>query len=154
MVIHNYSGEVLEKYSGLASGSTTNVQFAKSTISLGIYPINLYLFNHVDLDFGISLSRLIQEDFHGTKSGWSGNVNGGIDSFQYDLEEKYQNISATWYFGIQAKVGYDFYLSETLILSPFYSFKIGLSDEFSEILSDTRLMGHYLCIGIEKRLGK
>ncbi|MFO7669847.1 MAG: hypothetical protein R6W31_09335 [Bacteroidales bacterium] len=35
LAYHNYSGEVLEKYSGLASGSTTNVQFAKSTISLG-----------------------------------------------------------------------------------------------------------------------
>lgn len=150
----DYSGDIIEKYSGLASYSTTEVYFSKSTITLGLFPINYYLFNHVDLNFGISLSRLLTEDFTGSKSGCQYNPNGGDDCFQIDLAEEYESFSSNWNFGIQARIGYDFYLSETLVLSPIYSFYLGMSDEFSDIVSDTKLMRHYLCIAIEKRIGK
>ena len=150
----DYSGDIIEKYSGLAGGSTTEVNFSKSTITLGLFPINFYLFNHVDLNFGLSLSRLLTEDFGGSKSGCYGNPNGGYDCFQIDLIEEYESFSSNWNFGIQARIGYDFYLSETLVLSPIYFFYLGLSDEFSDIVSNSKLMGHYLCIGIEKRIGK
>jgi len=151
---HTYGGEIQEKYSGLASWSTTNVQITKSSISVGIFPINLYLFNHIELDFGVLFSGLIQEDFNGTKMGCSGNVNGGFDCFTINLEEKYQNISARWVFGIQAKVGYDFHLSETLILAPSYSLSLGLSDEFSEVILDKRFMRHNICLGVKKKIGE
>jgi hypothetical protein len=151
---HTYEGVIQEKYSGLASGATTNVQFTRSSISVGIFPVNLYLFNHLELDFGVLFSRLIQEDFNGTKIGCSENVDGGFDCSTIKLVEEYQSISARWVLGIQAKVGYDFHLSETLILAPFYSLNLGLSDEFSVAVMDTRFMKHNICLGIKKRIGK
>lgn len=150
----SYDGKVAENYSGLAGRSTTEAHFSKSLVSLHMFPLSFFVLNKFELNFGLFLSGLIKEEFSGTISGCYGNPNGGYDCYQQDLEDKYNSLCSRWAYGFEGRISYDFLLSESLILSPSYTFSFGISDEFSEELENTNLMGHTLLLGIKYKIDK
>jgi hypothetical protein len=152
--LSNYSGELIDNYSGLAGGSKIEAEFQKTTITLGLFPVSFYLFDHVNFNVGIYISRRIHEEFSGIKSGCFDDAKGGFDCHQLELGDKYNSLCLPWTFGIQSRIAYDFYLSESLILTPSYIFSLGLSNEFSIVSRGNRLMSHIFYLGIEKRIGK
>lgn len=150
--LHHYKGNIKETYSGLANSSTTEVYFSKSDISLGLFPLNFYLFNHLNINAGFSISRLLSEDFHGIRSGCSGNPDGTIDSYRIEIDDENDRFSSKWSFALQTRLAYDIHLSENLALSPFYSYSFGFSAEFSELDTDVKLMRHLFGISIKIKL--
>ncbi len=144
-----YGGEIHEKVSGLASGSATAAKFEKSVLSLGLYPLNFYLFKHIDVNFGVELSRRVYESFSGTYSGFS-IIDSGYSFSSYDLQDEYENLSSASQFGLRARIAYDIHLTGSLVLSPQYSYYLGLSSEFDyKIIAYAKSMRHYFCIGIK-----
>lgn len=143
-----YSGEIEASDGGLGGGFTTVAEIDKSIISLGIFPLNFKIKNKIDLNFGMEISRLINENFEGTNSGWIMEQ----PDWSYDLNNKYERFNSLTYFGLRGRVAYDFNLSNTFVISPQYSYYLGLSNEFDEFPKATKSMRHYFCIGIEKKL--
>lgn len=149
-----YDGKVFEREFGLGGGSSFTADFEKSMISLGFYPINKYLFNRLDINIGMVFSRLVHEEFSGSAGGYQMVDSGGYESYRTDLHDRIESFSAPWAFGLQTRIAYDIYLTESLVLSPQYSFYLGIAREFLPTYNNTKLMRHYFCIGFEKRLNK
>jgi hypothetical protein len=142
-----YAGKLEASDGGLGSGFTTIAKVDKSVISLGIFPINFRILKRIDLNFGLIISRLIDESFNGTSSGWIMNQ----PNWSYNLQDKYNQYSSATYFGFQGRIAYDFKLSKLIWISPQYIYYFGLSNEFVEFPEDTKSMRHYFCIGIKKK---
>jgi hypothetical protein len=144
----SYNGELKASDGGLAGDYTVEAKVKKSIISVGIFPINFKIRERLDINIGFELSRLINEEFQGTKSGWfmySPNYN-------YDLKEIYDRFSALKYFGFSGRLAYDFKLSESISISPQYLYYFGLSNEFDEFPERTKSKRQYFCLGIEKKI--
>ena len=91
---------------------------------------------------------MVHETFGGTLSSWRHGQGVKI----YDLNDRYDSFSHTFYFGLQGRIAYNIKLSEEYFLAPQYSYYLGLSGEFSEIPKEIKSMRHYFCIGIVKKL--
>jgi|WetSurSiteA1Bulk_404760.scaffolds.fasta_scaffold25536_3 hypothetical protein len=148
MQFDKYGGNLEANYHGLGGGNTTVAEIDKWIISLGIFPLNFRLFHKIELNFGLEISRLINETYKGKASGWQ----IGQDNWSYDLQDKYDQFSSKMYFGIKGRIAYDFNLSQSMIISPQYSYYFGLSNEFQEFPEYIKSMRHYLCIGIIKKI--
>ena len=132
----------------MAGGNTANIEIEKSLISLGIFPVNFRILNSIDINVGVEISRLIHEKFNGTESGWA----MYFPNWENTLQDEYERYSSLNYAGFIGRVAYDFNLTETIAISPQYSFYYSILNEFDEFPVDTRSMRHMFCIGIEKKL--
>jgi hypothetical protein len=141
----HYSGYVKASDGGLGGRSTVNLNFNKSLISLGIFPLNFRIIQRIDLNIGFELSVMVQESFSGTMSGWSMNN----PSWSYDLKERYSQYNNRVYFGFKGRLAYDFKVSESIWLSPVYMYYFGMSREFDEFPKDARSMRHYFCVSLK-----
>jgi hypothetical protein len=139
-----YGGELKASISKLSGEYTTNARIDKSVISLGVFPVNFKIMDRIDLNFGFELSRLINENYSGTSSGWR----MGTPYWSYDLIDKYDRYNSKTYFGVRGRIAYDFNISDKLAISPQYSYYFGLSKEFDEFPETTKSMRHYFCIGL------
>jgi hypothetical protein len=146
--LDNYGGEINAYTDGLGSGNLTEATIDKWLISLGLFPINFRLFHKIDLNFGFEVSRLINETYNGTISGWLYRQ----PNWSFDLQDKYNHFSLPICIGLRGRIAYDFKLSKTYIISPQYSFYYGLSKEFQEFPHETKSMRHYLSVGIKKKI--
>ncbi len=102
----------------------------------------------MDIYIVIEGSLLISESFKGTYSAWE----MGETDIGYDLNNLYDNYSSRRYFGLRARLAYDFNISKELVISPQYSYYLGLSGEFDEFPETTTSMRHYFSIGIQTKL--
>jgi hypothetical protein len=141
-----YKGKLKASDGGLGGGYTTIANVQKSLISVGVFPINFRFFKRLDVNIGLVISRLIDESFYGTSSGWNMNQ----PNWSYNLHDKYNQYSSNTYFGFQGRIAYDFKLSKSIWISPQYLYYFGLSNEFVEFPEETKAMRHYLCIGLKK----
>ncbi len=140
-----YNGEFTNRDGGQGGSYTYTAKFSKSTIALGLYPINIKATKNLLINFGIILSRMIDENLEGTNYGW------GINTFYWSrpLNEntRYSNRGMI---GFQTRIAYQIKLSENLALLPQYHFYYGMSKEFK--VSEARTMRHYFNIGISKTI--
>jgi len=143
-----YKGKFEVSESGLGGGYTTFAKVDKSVLSLGIFPINFRFLDRIDLNLGLQISRLVNESFSGTSSGWTMNQ----PNWSYNIQDKYNKYSSTTYFGFQGRISYDFKISKSIWISPQYLYYFGLSNEFVEFPKNTKSMRHYFCIGIKNKL--
>lgn len=143
-----YNGDIDVYSGGLGGGGSTRASIEKSTVSLGIFPLNFRIRNRVDLNFGFIISRLVSETFSGSRSGWM----IGRPGYYFDLNDSYDSFSSIMYYGIKGRVAYDFGISDTFVISPQYSFYLGLSGEFTEFPYKTKSMRHFFGLGFEYRI--
>jgi hypothetical protein len=146
--LEKYGGEVKASDSGLGGGSSINMITDKWVISLGIFPLNFQLFNRIEISFGLELSRLLYESYEGTISGWT------IEPSYWssNVEDFYSEYNRKSYIGIKGRIVYDFNLSNSIMISPQYSFYFGLNSEFLERPDNAKSMRHYLCIAVKKKI--
>ncbi len=143
-----YYGKVEASNGGLGGSYTYDIAAQKSVVSLGAFPVNLRFFDRVDVNVGLIASRLVHESFSGKEYGW------GMDSLlrAYSFDREATVKSSKTYFGLQARISYDFKLTESICVSPQYMCYLGTSKEFTEFPRNTKSMRHYLCVGIKKNL--
>ncbi|MGC8823114.1 MAG: hypothetical protein ACP5PZ_00760 [Bacteroidales bacterium] len=144
----NYKGKLNVSDGGLGGDNKTIANTDKSVISLGVFPINCQILKRINLNFGFIISRLINESFDGTISGWAINQ----PNYTYNLQDKYTRISTLTYLGLQGRIAYDFKISKSLIISPQYIYYFGLSNEFAIFPETTKSMRHYFSIGIKRSI--
>lgn len=145
-----FSGELEASGGGQGGGYSTQASIDKSMITLGIFPFNFRILKRVDLNFGLEISRLIDESFNGTTGGWL----WGQPTWSENLEDKYSRFSSLSYFGIKGRISYDFSLTHSISISPQLSYYYGLSSEFNEPPTQTKSMRYSFGIGLKKKLKK
>jgi len=125
------------------SGQRTEAEVSKSTISLGLFPLNLLLFEDLIINLGVEVSSLIFCSTDGMTVEWNRSGNKTV----YDLNEIHFNSDI--YIGIRGRITYDIPVSERLAITPQYSFYWGISNEFAEFPDFAKSMRHYISIGIK-----
>lgn len=147
----SYEGTVQVGNGGVSNANVVEANFKKSIIAITYFPFNFRFRNKLDFNFGLEYSRLLNEKFMGTQSGF----NPIIGSFNYDLNEKYNRFSSKATFGFKVRVAYDFYLSKTLAICPEYMAFVGFSPEFEVApASLARSFRQFACLGIRKKLNR
>ncbi|MCW8898426.1 MAG: hypothetical protein OQJ96_11560 [Flavobacteriales bacterium] len=142
-----------EKYNGafkisdgsLGGGYTNEATFDKSIIALGLYPLNIKVTKNLLINFGIIISRMINENIKGVSYRWV--MNKGLWSYPIDNSKRYSNRGMI---GFQTRLAYQIKLSENFALLPQYHFYYGVSSEFK--ITPTKAMRHYFNIGISKTI--
>lgn len=139
----NYNGEFNISDGSLGGGYTNEATFDKSIIALGLYPLNIKVTKNLRINFGIIISRMINENFEGTHYSWV--ALKGIWSYPIDDSERYSSIEMI---GFQTRLAYQIKLTEKLALLPQYHFYYGFTSETK--ITPTKAMRHYFNIGISK----
>lgn len=143
-----YSGELKASDGGLGGGNSTQASIDKSIITLGVFPLNFRILKSINLNFGLEISRLIDESFIGTTGGWM----MGKPNWSENLQDKYSRYSSLTYFGIRSRISYDFLLTQSIFISPQFSYYHGLSREFDEFPQQTRSRRYSFGIGLKKEI--
>jgi len=147
----SYGGDLEVDVGGTSHAEVIRASVRKSVIAFTYFPFNFRLGKNLDFNFGLEYSRLIQEKFSGTESGF--NPKNG--SFKYVLNEKYDRFSSRAAIGFKVRLAYDFYLSKTLAICPEYMAFVGLSPEFKvSPASYVKSFRHFAGIGIRKKLSR
>ncbi|MCX7985821.1 MAG: hypothetical protein N2662_02645 [Bacteroidales bacterium] len=144
--LDKYGGKIDVSDGGLGGGYKTVATVDKLIISLGIFPVNLMIFKKIEINIGLIISRLIDETFIGTSSGWMLNQ----PSWSYNLHDIYDRFSSSTYTGLQGRIACDFKAFKSVWITPQYFYYYGISDEFTKL--DTKSKRHYIGIGIKKRI--
>ncbi len=147
----NYSGELEASGGGLGGGNSTQVLIDKSVITLGIFPLNFRILKRIDLNFGLEISGLVDESFSETTGGWL----MGQPDWRDNLQDKYSRYSSLIYYGLRGKISYDYLLTQSIFISPQFSYYLGLStefNEFNEFPKQTKSMRYAFGIGIKKKI--
>jgi hypothetical protein len=143
-----YGGKIAVSDGGQGGGYTTTAEIDKSLLSLGIFPVNLKIWNRIDLNLGFEVSALVDENYRGKRSGGI----TGAPSWNENLEDRYDSYSEKGYWGIRGRLAYDFTIDDRFSLSPQYSYYFGMSNEFKEFPEETKSMRHYFSIGVQWEL--
>ena len=144
----NYSGGLRVSEGGQAGRNTTQGTIRKSLLSVEIYPIRLE--GGLDLNIGFAVSTLINHRTNATSSGFF--MGQPFVSWNEAINERYEKFNSSVYFGLIGKLSYRFVISDQLELVPYYSYYIGLSNEFLEFPESTKAMRHNIGIGLSKAL--
>jgi hypothetical protein len=145
--LDKYGGELQASDGGLGGGFTTKAKIEKTLIALGASPVNLRILKRIDFNFGFEVSRLMNEKYMGTSSGWV----LGQTNWSVDLQDRYDRFSALTYFGLRARVAFDLFAFKSLVVSPEYLFYYGISNEFDRFPEETKSIRHSICIGIKRK---
>ncbi|HEY9082858.1 MAG TPA: hypothetical protein VIN73_05960 [Vicingaceae bacterium] len=140
-----YDGEFNISDGSLGGGYTNEATFDKSIIALGLYPLNIKVTKNLRINFGIIISRMINENIKGVSYRWV--MNKGLWSYPIDNSKRYSNRGMI---GFQTRLAYQIKLSENFALLPQYHFYYGVSSEFK--ITPTKAMRHYFNIGISKTI--
>lgn len=149
-----YNGNFTASDGGLGGGYTTTANVEKSVISLGAFPLNFSIKKRLDLNFGIEISRLINESFSGNYYSWMmESTPSGMQAVgkSEDLNTLYKSFSSRNNIGLKARMAYDIALTKRLCLVPQYAYYFGLSKEFIRFPEATKSMRHYFCLGIKRK---
>lgn len=139
-----YSGKIRNYSGGKGSGTTIRANVHKSIVSLGFFPLNFKILDRIDLNFGVEGSMLLHERFSGSNSSW--NIIGGGGT--QDLGEA-ERFNARFYAGACGRLAYEIHWSEHIIISPQYSFHLGLTQEFEDYSTETKSMRHFFGLGVQ-----
>jgi hypothetical protein len=147
--IDHYGLKLDAESGGRAGGSETKAKIYKSLISFVFFPANVTILRKIDINVGLQVSKLLDENFEGNISG---SINNGysIVTSDYELTEIYDKYSSSTYYGLLGKISYEFNVTKTLKIYPQYRFYHGFSNEFIQCPIDTKTNRYYLCIGIRK----
>ena len=140
-----YGGEIYVHEGSLGMGYSTQAKMDKSIVSVGVYPFNFKILDKIDFNIGFEIAKLIQENVTGTRYAYG--LHG--PNYTYNLDDKNHKYNANMYFGLRARIAYDFNLSEKIAISPQYAFYFGASSEFRHFPEYTASMRHFFGIGIQ-----
>lgn len=147
LAFENYSGSARSRTGGLGGGRAVSAEINKTLVSIGIHPFNQNIFKKLKLRAGFVVSVLLHETFSGTVTQSAGN-----SPTTTSLQNEYEKFNSDFYFGLQASLSYDVKVKENFILFPYYSYYLGIINEFSDFPSQTKSMRHHLGIGIRMQL--
>jgi len=147
LMYNKYSGGLTVSDGGLGGGYTTQADFEKQIISLGVYPLNLRDIKGFDINIGFEVSRLIQESINGIRKGWFAGEN-----YSHILQDKQYSSTST--IALCARLAYSFKLNESILILPQYGFYYGLKGEFQEFQKGTKSIRNFIGVGMKMTLNR
>ena len=147
-LLDNYKGSFYTEDGGMGGASKTVAEVERTTIGIGIYPLNFSVVSRIYLSFGAEFSYKISDNTNGYKSGW---VMYGPTTYM-TIENDSMKINKDFVWGISAGAGYALKLSTDWSITPQYKLYLGMSDEFTNTEARIRSLRHNFKIGIIKRI--
>ena len=142
-----YGAHLLASGGGLGGGYWVDARVDKSILTLGIYPLNFHIKPNFKLSIGTEMSYLLAEQLQGKYGSWI----LGQTTKETALMEKYPHYSRRIYLGFGANLSYDWPISPSLVVAPYYTYYFGLSNEFREFPNITKAMRHTVGVALKKR---
>ena len=142
-----YGAQLLASDGGLGGGYWVDARVDKSILTLGIYPLNFRIKPNFKLSIGTEMSYLLSEQLQGKYGNWI----LGQTPKEGNLKEKYPRYSRKIYLGLGANLSYNWPISPSLVLAPYYTYYFGLSNEFREFPNTTKAMRHTVGVALRKR---
>ncbi|WP_373549873.1 hypothetical protein [Haliscomenobacter sp.] len=142
-----YGAQLSAGDGGLGGGYSVDARVDKSILTLGIYPLNFRIKQNFKLSIGTEMAYLLAEQLQGKYGSWI----GGQTPRETTLVEKYPHYSRKTYLGLGANLSYDWSISPSLVVAPYYTYYFGLSNEFREFPNITKAMRHTVGLALRKR---
>lgn len=141
-----YGAQLLAGDGGLGGGYWVDARVDKSMLTLGIYPLNFRINPNFKLSIGTEMSYLLAEQLQGKYGSWI----LGQTPLENTLVEKYPRYSRKTYLGLGANLRYDWSISPSLVVVPYWTYYFGLSNEFREFPNITKAMRLTLGLALRK----
>ena len=142
-----YGAQLYASGGGLGGGYWVDARVNKSILTLGIYPLSFRIKPNFKLSLGTEISYLLADQLQGKYSSWI----GGQTPLAGALKEKYPRYSRKTYLGLGANLSYDWSISPSLVVAPYYTYYFGLSNEFREFPNITKAMRHTVGVALRGR---
>jgi hypothetical protein len=143
IMLDNYNGKIYTTNGSLAGGSETKAEVTKTTLGMGLYPVNLSAKKSFHFSFGGELHYKLMHQTTGYKLGWH-----VTDPNKYmTIDNDSVSINKNLFFGLSARIHYDLNIYKNWFFSPQYKFYFGISDEFKNTEQAIKSMRHNFLIG-------
>lgn len=143
----HYSAQLFASDGSLGGNYWVDGRVGKSILTLGVYPLNFRIKRNFKWSIGTELSYLLNEQLQGK---YGSSILGQTPQ-ETTLEEKYPHYSRKIYLGLGTNLSYDWPISPSLILTPYYAYYFGLTNEFREFPNITKAMRHTVGLALRKR---
>ena len=144
ILFDHYNGSFYASDGGLGGASETEATVSKTSMGLGVYPLNFTVKSRFHFSMGGEFSFRLTDHFVGHKSSWL----MGYPSTYKAIDNNTVSLNRDFVFGIGSRVNYDFRIIENWYISPQYKFYFGLSDEFINTEAKIKSMRHSFLIGV------
>lgn len=144
----NYGGSISAYDGGNGGGTRVEADINRSSLLVGLYPLNLRLWNKIRINLGMELAKVVYDGFEGTSK--TSVVFSGTNTITdlHDLHTTFNQDS----FGVGVGMNYDIQLSNQLFIVPHYTFYQGITGEFKNTPTEPKSRRHRVCIAIRKKL--
>lgn len=146
--LDHYEGNIHLREGGLGGAVITRADISRSSVMLGVFPLNFTLLKRLHINLGLAMQALIYDGSKGYRSYWGFGASGEDIRFEDRPAAFAQPVS----FGLISRLGYSIPLGNKWSLVPQYMFGMGISDEFKQLHANVKSMRHYLCIGVSRQL--
>lgn len=143
-----FNGDISASDIGLGGGQTTEAEFDKTLLSLGVYPVRVKFLGAGEANLGVQYSRLLAETFEGRTQ----EVLHNKFNRETDLQDRYSSFNSESNWGLNLRVAYQFKLSSDWTLIPQYEFHYGFKDDFKHHPGKIKSMRHFVGVGLKKQL--
>jgi|GEM_PF-2923396 len=144
--IEHYIGGFDHSINATGSGDRTIGTTDKTTLSIGLYPLNYKILKRLDIHIGIQMSFLLNEKNRGSYSVWTLN---NLSGSNFSLEGEELNIRTIP--ALNIKLSYPIKINDTISILPEYMGILGLVSELQQI-GYPRSMRNYLGVGLTVKL--
>ena len=145
--LDSYKGSFEASDGALGSGYSTETNYSKTILSLGLYPVKIKVFPRLDINLGMVFSVLLHDSLDGDYTIWT----VGQPSKVYPLDNDY---SSDLYFGAEARFAYQFPISYNVTLIPQYMAYFGVTNEFTEFPEKVKSLRNFLGVGLSWNLSR
>ncbi len=148
LIIENNKGKFYLQSGGQGGTIRTEAEVEKTTVGIGLYPLNFDIFKKIKFSFGGEFSIKINDNTRGYKSTWMSNGSSTYKTIENDSVQ----INNNFIWGISGQVSYDFRINQDWTIAPHYKLYLGMSDEFKNTETKIRSIRQNYEIGIIKRI--
>lgn len=146
--ISKYAGSFTMSAGGRSYSNSTEATVEKTSLDIGIYPLNFYLIEQLSISVGGEFNFLLKDNTRAIGSSWRQcGCPNGIESSEGPKEISKNNTAR-----LSSIFAYAIKLTEGFFMVPQYQFSLGLTDEFVKLQTSTKTMRHTFWIGIKKDL--
>lgn len=142
--LEEYGGNIEVKGGGLGSGYTDRVKTSKTTLNLGLYPVNFSIKKRLKVALGVDLAALLGSSSTTNNSSWHGNSPTNFEAIND------QDLHYPLYLGLNARVHWPIEIAEGWFLAPTYRFRWGVSREFTGLHDDLGTKRHYFQVTLSR----
>jgi len=136
----NYRGHAIINYSGLSGGDNKDINIKKSSLGIGVFPLNFSIENFF-ISIGFDVELLLFDNSTGKIETWS-----LLESKEIKDLNKIDNKYLTY--GISCEIQYEIPINEAISIFPKYSTHLELCND----LYDTNVWRNYFEIGLLKKI--